>query len=208
MEELFGGAEINRNMDGPVHCFLAVAAALASASCVMAAEVQSNAKSERVVSPRVAALLSAASQDLVRTSAKEPITAVTEENREPPVQRAGTIVRLPSYIVRERRPPSTEEVMVKAEREKLAMQKYLGDESGLERALNMFSVAGFWAKIPVLGKYPFIVGQYSGRDAGLPVGPRTNEQRALELYEKDKLAERWAQLSGLTPTPPALLKRK
>ncbi len=186
-------------MDCPVHRFLVVAIALLAPAVGPAAETQGGAMSERAVSPRVAALLSAASKELVRASASETTAPIPEENREPPIQRAGTIVRLPNYIVRERRPPAPDEVIVKAERERLAMQKYLGDESGLERTLNMFSFAGLWAKIPVLGKYPFIVGQYSGRNAGLPVGPRTNEQRALDQYEKDKLAERWAQLSGLTP---------
>ncbi len=198
---------INGDMDGPVQRRLTWVVAVVTPALVAATEPQSVAKTERAVSPRVAALLSAASQDLARYSAEAPAVAVSEENREPP-QRAGTIVRLPNYIVRERRPPAAEEVMVKAERERRAMQKYLGDESGLERTLNMFSVAGFWAKIPVIGKYPFIVGQYSGRNAGLPEGARTNEQRALDLYEKDKMAERWAQLSGLTPTVPASIKKK
>jgi hypothetical protein len=192
-------------MDRPVHLRLIVLAWMMAAPAACAAEDGPKPQRERLVSPRVAEML-AATMPKFEPAAEAPRVTESPPPIAGPDKPANGLVRLPSYIVREPKLPPPDEVMTKREREKIAMQKYLGDENGLERALNMFSVSGLWAKIPVLGKFPFIVGQFQGRHSGLAVGPQTNEQRALEMYEKEKIAERWDQLSGLeSPSlkPPA-----
>ncbi|MBI5692120.1 MAG: hypothetical protein HZC55_18725 [Verrucomicrobia bacterium] len=97
---------------------------------------------------------------------------------------ANAIVRLPDYVVRERKPPrlpEAEEVMSPREREQLALQRFLGDEQGLDRALSMITPVHLWRKIPLLGRFPFL-------------GFETNEQRAVRLYEEARRAERVAYL--------------
>lgn len=97
---------------------------------------------------------------------------------------ANTIVRLPDYVVRERKPPrlpEPEEVMSPREREQLALQRFLGDEQGLDRALSMVTPVHLWRRIPLLGRFPFL-------------GFETNEQRAVRLYEEARRTERLAYL--------------
>jgi hypothetical protein len=149
---------------------------------------------KRPLSPKVAGMLAAVAPKYEPPADPEDgVPAVTSSPELP----ANRIVRLPQYLVRAPRVPTADEVMTRSEREKFAMQRFLGDETSLDRSLNMISIAGLWAKIPVLGKYPFIVGQYSGRDAGLPVGPRTNAQRALTLLEREEFARKMGDLSSL-----------
>lgn len=77
------------------------------------------------------------------------------------------------------------------------MSQYLGEETSLDRVLNLVSIAGLWSKLPVLGKVPFVVGQSGGRNSGPAVGPTTSEQRAYTLYEADHRARQWADLRSL-----------
>jgi hypothetical protein len=159
-----------------------------------AATTKGDDTTKRPLSPKVAEMLAAVAPKYEPpTGAEGSVPAVTSFPELP----ANRIVRLPQYLVRAPRVPTADEVMTRSEREKFAMQRFLGDETSLDRTLNMISIAGLWAKIPVFGKYPFIVGQYSGRDAGLPVGPRTNEQRALTLLEREEFARKLAGLSSL-----------
>lgn len=87
-------------------------------------------------------------------------------------------------------PTATEVVMTKTERDKFAVRKYLGEEQGLNRALNMLAVVDLWRKIPGLGKVPLIVGQASGRGAQLHHVPPTNVERVAEMYEREKRAQK------------------
>jgi hypothetical protein len=185
-------------MDRPIHRFIAVLTSVGACAVVgTAADEESRAERRRPISPRTAEMLSAAMPKFEPIASSEVTDQRAGLRAKSPDQPANGLVRLPQYIVREPKLPAPHEVMTRSAREKFAMQKYLGDENGLERTLNMFSISGLWAKIPVLGKYPFVVGQFQGRHSGLAVGPMTNAQRALEQYEKDKTAERWEQLSGL-----------
>ncbi len=100
---------------------------------------------------------------------------------------ANGIVRLPEYVVRERKPaklPDPEEVMARQQLERIAMQRHLGDEQGLERALSMLTPVHLWRKIPVLGKFPLVSFE-------------TNEQRAMRMDYDAKIKARWDALSGL-----------
>ncbi len=156
---------------------------------------------ERVVSPRVAGMLGAA----VPKYSPPPVPVAEPAEGAPAASRriaaadrpvpANGIVRLPEYVVRERKPaklPDPEEVMSPQQLERIAMQRHLGDEQGLERALSVLTPVHLWLKIPVLGKFPFR-------------GFQTNEDRAMDLYWKAQKAERWEYLNSpeFKPTPPA-----
>jgi hypothetical protein len=107
-------------------------------------------------------------------------------------------VRLPQYLVREPKLPSRDEVTSRRSLEQMAMQKYLGDETGLYRVMNMFSPAALWQKIPVLGKNSrFMIGRFSGPGSGPASGEYTNEDQAMARYEADKKRERMENLMGL-----------
>lgn len=124
---------------------------------------------------------------------------------------ANGIVRLPEYLVRERKPaalPSAEDVMSRRSLENLAMEKYLGEETDLRRVLSMFTPLDIWRRIPVLGKHPFAIGGFSGPGSGPAQPLQTNAERAMAMYERDRRRERWANLEGLmspdlAPAPPA-----
>ena len=161
-------------------------------------ETAAAAARERPVSPRVAGLLSAAlpkytpapatdKPALAETSAAVPTRLSTVDRPAP----ANGIVRLPDFVVRDRKPaklPEPEEVMSRRDLEKIAMQRYLGDEQGLDRALSMVTPVDLWRRIPLLGRFPLVSFQ-------------TNEQRAMAMYEEAKMAERWAELSSLAAMP-------
>jgi hypothetical protein len=158
---------------------------------------------QRLVSPRVAQMLAdvAAREPASASNSTAPTEAAARsrmgsEDRDVPANR---IVRLPDYIVRAPRLPPREEVMSRRSLEQIAMQKYFGDETSLYRVLNMFSPVHVWRKIPVLGKFPFMIGQFSGPGSGRARGAYTNEDRAMELYEFERMRERWETMMGLLP---------
>jgi hypothetical protein len=110
---------------------------------------------------------------------------------------ANGIVRLPPYLVREPRLPSREELMTRHEIEQLAMDKYFGEETSLYRVMNLFSPVYLWRKIPGLGKFPFMIGKFSGPGSGPASGEYTTEDRARVRYEKERMDERLSDLMGL-----------
>ena len=146
---------------------------------------------ERPVSPRVAGLLAAAVPKYSPPPPAEPTepapaapARIAAADRPAP---ANGIVRLPEYVLRERKPaklPDLEEVMSRERLERIAMQRHLGDEQGLERALSMLTPVHLWRKIPVLGRFPLVTFE-------------TNEQRAMRMDEAAKIKARWEALSGL-----------
>ena len=158
-------------------------------------------KRERLVSPHVAKMLS-------DVSARQPSpAAATEPPRAPAAERdvpANGIVRLSPYVVRDSKwLPSRQDVMTRSAVEQMAMEKYFGEETSLYRMMNMFSPVHAWRKIPVLGKYPFMIGQFNGPGSGPASGEYTTEDRARVMYEREQLRQRWEDLSGFpSPTPP------
>lgn len=135
-----------------------------------------------VASPRVIHMLSAATPKFVPDKKSDASAARARVEHDVP---ANGIVRLAPYIVRELPLPKREEVMTPSELEKMAMQRYLGDEDGLDRGvLNLFTVKSLWKKLPVLGRYPL-------------VGFSTNEERAMAIYRDEKAKEESAKLEGL-----------
>jgi hypothetical protein len=184
-------------MDRPLH----LVTLLLGFSCAAAAEVgvagapAEPGKRERRISSRVGEMLSAAAPKFetaagaTATETKgEPASAARDRVTPPDTTKpANSIIRLPEYLVRERKPralPKLEEVMVPRELESLAMSEFLGDETGLNRALNMFSIASAWKKVPVLGG--FVLKDFE-----------TNQDRAMRLYRADREAKAWAEAMGL-----------
>jgi hypothetical protein len=174
---------------------------LGAAASVAAEEEGAAAKRARLVSPHVAEMLT----DVARRTpaATEPAPAADATGRphgsaSAADMPANGIVRLSPYLVREPRLPSREEVTPRHSLEQMAMQKYFGDETSLYRVMNMFSPVYLWRKIPVLGKNSrFMIGQFHGVGSGPASGEYTNEDRAMSLYEADKMRARWAELMGL-----------
>jgi hypothetical protein len=152
-------------------------------------------KRERAVSSRVAEILNAAAPkyEPPPTAGENSVestqtTPAARSRLSDPTVPANTIVRLPDYVVRERKPkplPKYEEVISPRELEKLAMQEFLGDERGFDRGfLNLFNLASLWKSVPLLGQIP------------LP-GFQTNEDRAMGMYRADRNAKAWTEAMGL-----------
>ncbi len=67
------------------------------------------------------------------------------------------VTSMPEYTVRESKLPTTEKVLTYKGRTKILMDEYMGDSDGIDRGvLNRYTLAQLWAKIPILGKLPFI----------------------------------------------------
>ena len=196
-------------MDRPVQLVALFGGALiVGCSVVLGEEAEPRPKRERVVSPRVAEILTAAAPKYAPTAPSKEESEGRTGNQVPAARArlasdasvpANTIIRLPDYVVTERKPkplPKYEEVISRRELEKLAMQEFLGPEDGFDRGfLNLFTVAGLWKKIPILGVIPL-------------AGFVTNEDRAMAMYRADREAKAWAEaMSLLTPAERAAISR-
>jgi hypothetical protein len=170
-------------------------------------EAPAAAKRERVISPRVAEILSAAAPRFTPPAptsggpivGSAPSPAARARLGSGPQVPANTIIRLPEYVVTERKPrplPKYEEVISPRELEKLAMREFLGPEDGFDRGfLNVITVPQLWKMIPLLGKIPL-------------AGFMTNEERAMGMYRADREAKAWAEsMSLLTPRERAAISR-
>jgi hypothetical protein len=153
------------------------------------AEETAESKRPRAISPYLARVLNETAARVAATPTAEGGDAPLESSVRPRVSAqdpdvpANGIVRLPDYIVHERRLPSPQEVMTRKALEQYAMNKYLGDERGFDRGfLNLFNVATLWKKVPLLGKVPI---------PGF-LGFITNEERALQMYYEDRKRQRWS----------------
>lgn len=174
-------------MDGPAQ-LLAIAALLVFGPVTAFAE-EAAPKRGRAISSHVADVLKEAAAQITPPSASagatsaEPATrqrVATSERAVP----ANGIVRLPAMYVRERKPPTPEEVMTEKELARYALEKYYGDESGFHRGLRDFlNLPGYWKKIPVLG--------------AIPLGFMTSEELALQRYQEERRRERWADMMSL-----------
>jgi len=86
------------------------------------------------------------------------------------------VVRMQAYVTREKRVLSDEAVLSDRGLEEFAMDNTLGPIDGLDRGiLNVVTLRGLWAKIPVLNR-----GGFAGE---------TNPERALRLYRIDRRSE-------------------
>jgi hypothetical protein len=99
---------------------------------------------------------------------------------------ASGAVRMPDFVLSSPKLPGAEEVMTRAEMEKMAMNRFLGSETGLDRGfLNLITIDELWQRIPVLGRFEFLSSV-------------TNEQRATAMYRAEKQAELFAEFSHLS----------
>jgi hypothetical protein len=183
-------------MERPFSLVAVLAGCVVVTTAIRAEDRSSEPRRARAISPRVAEMLTAAAVQVDAAQAAERGAQQTEspEGATPVPERLATdesrsgrsSVRLPDYIVRDRKPqpPLTpEQVMMPRALEQLAMQEFLGDEQGLDRTLNTLTLAHLWKKIPVLGRFPFSFV--------------TNEERAMYLYRADREAKKWAELGSL-----------
>jgi hypothetical protein len=200
--EPVGLALFSTTVDHPVQSLVVIALVVAGRAVIAAGEPAANTapKRERLVSPHVAQMLAdAAAQQPSAVSTGAPVESAARQ-RGPGQERdvpANGIVRLPPYLVREPKLPSREELMTRHEIEQLAMDKYFGEETSLYRVMNMFSPVYLWRKIPGLGKFPFMIGRFSGPGSGPASGEYTTEDRARVRYEKERRDERMSDLMGL-----------
>lgn len=143
------------------------------------------ARAARVVSARVAEMLAEGRPKYQPPTASEKSSGPTERSDRSSETPANSIVRLPSYVVREPKLPTPIEVMTRHELENYAMKRYIGPEDGLDRGvLNLFTFAGLLKKVPVLGRFPF-------------VGSETNEDRAVRLHDAAERKRKMEELGGL-----------
>lgn len=97
------------------------------------------------------------------------------------------IVRLPAFVVRgSARPPDEYEILTPKGRDAAMARRYLGPQSGLDRALNGVTLAGLWKSIPILGRVPFV-----------PFASMTYDERAAFIYEKPELKRRFDELMSI-----------
>jgi hypothetical protein len=167
-------------MNGVAPTLLAFGAALLATSSAVGADAEVQANSTRNVSPRLAEILASTlphyeSPPVPTTAATTPQGFSVLLNPSPADLDTSSVVRMSDFIVGGQKLPPPTDVMSKPALERYAMRKYLGEEQGLNRALNMFTVDALWRKIPVLGKVPFVLAQSSGRTADLP--PHLPHQR-------------------------------
>lgn len=173
-------------MDRPLR-FAAGMLACACSALASAAEPASDAPApKRTVSPRVAEMLAAARPKFepAPANAPAPSAPIARFSDDRP---ANDIIRLPTYIVRERKLPKRDEVWTEKEQARIGMERYIGPEDGFDRGfLNLINLASLWKKVPVLGKVPL-------------AGFMTNEERGLMLYREAKRKEELENWTDLIP---------
>lgn len=122
-------------------------------------------RGERLVSPRVAALLNAALPKFQPPAASHDVN-VAGRGPAADLPAASDIVRLPTYIVRESKLPKFPEVE-RREIARRAMEEYLGPEDGFDRGfLNLFTSE----RVPILALF----------------GSVSNEARAMARHREDE----------------------
>ena len=104
----------------------------------------------------------------VRSTASPIVAASKREGS------SAEVTSMPEFTVRESKLPTTEKVLTYKGRTKILMDEFMGDSDGMDRGvLNRYTLAQLWAKIPILGRLPFIgtafnmsVGERALDDAG------------------------------------------
>jgi hypothetical protein len=168
-------------MAGPVYVLrlILVAALLGPVIQAEPAAPAAPAMTEPTASPKFMKLFAGIppKYDSPKPGATAPRPAPTSD------QPRNSIIRLPTYIVRETRPISDDEVLTQNGREHAMAMRYLGPQNSLDLALNAVTLTDLWKSIPVLGRIPFV-----------PFDSMSYSQRAAKIYE---LPERKRQLNEL-----------
>lgn len=181
-------------MDHAVHPLAFFSAALFASAMAIGAEVSAAGgetagglaqSGPRNFSPHAAALLAAGLPKVEPLKSEETGLARKQTASSDETKPANGIVRLPKYVVREPKLPTPQEIMTPKELENYAMNRYVGAEGGFDRGfLNLFTVAGLWKKIPVLGRFSF-------------VGSETNAERGMRLYAEAERKRKMEELMNL-----------
>ena len=114
------------------------------------------------------------------------------------------IIRLPDFIVRDRRLPDPEDFLTEKGRNAAAAARYLGPETTFDRVLNHVTLNDLWKSIPILGKIPFVPFQSMDRgERAMYLYGRVEEQRRTkELLEFDAAARKLKQEEAKSAAPP------
>jgi hypothetical protein len=108
--------------------------------------------------------------DPAKSEVAEAATAAAAPAPKAPSAPAG-VTLMPAYTIREAKPPQERQIITYKGWTEPLVDKYMGPSDGIDRGvLNRFTLAQLWAKIPILGKLPFI---------GTPVS-MTISERALD----------------------------
>ncbi len=114
------------------------------------------------------------------------------------------IIRLPDFVVRDRRPPDPEDLLTEKGRNAAAATRYLGPETTLDRVLNHTTLSDLWKKIPLLGDLPFVPFQSMdrGERAMYLYGRIEEERRIKELMDLDATARKLEAEEAKSAAPP------
>jgi len=124
-----------------------LAALVAATGWAQAAAPVAPAAADPPVSPKLARLFGGAPPKFHPPETPEAAPAPASGEDQP----HNEIVRLPLFLVREPRPIEKNDVMTAQAREDAIVKRYVGDPSGLDVALNKFTLNTVWKKIPLLG---------------------------------------------------------
>jgi hypothetical protein len=111
--------------------------------------------------PTSAYIMSAISSGLPKFDpAKSEVLAAAAQTAASAPKQAGTpagVTIMPAYTITEAKLPTTRQAMTYKGWTQPLVDKYLGPSDGIDRGvLNRYTLAQLWAKIPILGKLPFI----------------------------------------------------
>jgi len=189
-------------MAAPAHlrCVLYVAfAALVSAETPPVTAPVAAPPAETPVSPKLDKLFGGEVPKFAPPKTDVPASLFTEPPR-------NGIIRLPTYIVREPRPISPGDVMTPQAREDAIVKRYVGEPTGLDVALNKYTLNTLWKKIPLLGS---ISDFGATNDASRNMGYK---ERIATDYSRIEAKRRYLEALGVSadvpPTKPAPDKEK
>jgi hypothetical protein len=152
-------------------------------------------KQDRIHSPRLAAVLA---ESLPKYNAAKPAPATAGTLPQSVTdQPQNSIVRLPDFVVREKRPPGQTDLLTAKGWEADAAKRYLTPKGSLDRTLNAVTLTELWQSIPVLGRIPFV-----------PFHSFNDGQRAQEIYGRVEAKRRWAEVLEVEETAQKLEKEK
>ena len=153
------------------------------------------AKKDRALSPHLASVLA---ETLPKFDAAKLATVSAETHLLPaPDHSQNSIVRLPDFIVRDKRPPGQEDMLTAKGWEADAAKRYLTPKGSLDRTLNAVTLTELWQSIPLIGRIPFV-----------PFHSLNDGQRAQEIYERVEAKRRWSEILDVEETAQKLEKEQ
>jgi hypothetical protein len=100
------------------------------------------------------------SAGLPKFQAKQPQASAPSKNAgtaQGPTATASDVIAMPAFTITEAKLPSSRQTMTYAGWTQPLVDKYMGPSDGIDRGiLNRFTLAQLWAKIPIIGRLPFV----------------------------------------------------